>query len=119
MESESWLDTNAHKLLNVLGIRISKEKEYEIWCYSPFRNERTASFKLKKDGLLWFDHGMNEGGGPLKLIAKLNNIEIDEACRIALDNGLMSTLVTKSGNKKYLHKTNTTQKQEVKEKKFI
>jgi len=88
--------TNVQNLLSTLGISVTKETENEIWCLSPFRNETKASFKIMKDDLRWFDHGMNEGGGPLELIAKLNNVNIYKAGRIALDYGLASTLVTKT-----------------------
>ncbi|KPA16084.1 integrase [Candidatus Magnetomorum sp. HK-1] len=81
-----------YKLLNSLGISISKDTEHEIWCLSPFRNETKASFKIRKDELIWFDHGMNEGGGPLELIAKLNNVNIYKAGRLAVDYGLTSAI---------------------------
>lgn len=40
-------------------IRIRRQ---DYWYFSPFREERTASFKINRRMNRWYDHGLGEGG---------------------------------------------------------
>ena len=39
-----------------------KIRNNDYWYLSPFRNERTASFKVNRKANVWFDHGEGIGG---------------------------------------------------------
>lgn len=56
------------------GINPKETKGNNYWYYSPFRNERTASFKVDNEKNTWYDHGLGEGGNILYLVMKLHNI---------------------------------------------
>ncbi len=49
-------------ILKNLGVTLDKEKPHEDWYLSPFRKERTASFKVCKKTNKWYDHGEGLGG---------------------------------------------------------
>ncbi|RAV99661.1 toprim domain-containing protein [Pseudochryseolinea flava] len=48
------------------------------WYYSPFREERTPSFKVNAKLNLWYDHGTGEGGTLIDLGAKLKQCSLAE-----------------------------------------
>ncbi|WP_129020667.1 CHC2 zinc finger domain-containing protein [Edaphocola flava] len=45
-----------------LGLNPAKIQNNTYWYLSPFREERTASFKIDRELNLWFDFGMGKGG---------------------------------------------------------
>ena len=48
--------------LSSLGHHPQKIKEPDYWFLSPFRNEKSASFKVNRKLNVWYDHGMGKGG---------------------------------------------------------
>jgi hypothetical protein len=48
--------------LQNLGHKPSKIKGYDYWYLSPYRNEKTPSFKVDQKQNLWFDFGTGIGG---------------------------------------------------------
>jgi hypothetical protein len=48
--------------LNQLGHHPQKVHGVDYWYLSPFREEKTGSFKVNKRLNLWFDHGEGRGG---------------------------------------------------------
>ncbi len=60
--------------LHTLGINPKEIKGNNYWYYSPFRNERTTSFKVDNDKNIWYDHGSGEGGNIIDLVMRLHNI---------------------------------------------
>jgi DNA primase len=40
----------------------------EQWYASPLRDETTPSFKVSRDGRLWYDHGIGQGGTIIELL---------------------------------------------------
>jgi CHC2 zinc finger/Toprim-like len=48
--------------LQNLGFKPSKIKGHDYWYLSPFRNEKTPSFKVDQKQNLWFDFGIGIGG---------------------------------------------------------
>jgi hypothetical protein len=48
--------------LQKLGYRPSKIRGRDYWFLSPFRNEKTASFKVNCNKNLWFDFALGKGG---------------------------------------------------------
>lgn len=57
--------------LNGLGYSPTKVKSYVVWFKSPFREERTASFKVDINKNRWFDFGEGIGGTLIDLVLKL------------------------------------------------
>lgn len=45
--------------LGLLGTKIQGE---DHWYFSPFRDERTPSFKINRRSNIWYDHGSGDGG---------------------------------------------------------
>lgn len=57
--------------LDTLGIRPQKVRNNDYWYLSPFRQEKTPSFKINRNQNVWFDHGTGEGGTIIDFGAKL------------------------------------------------
>lgn len=55
-----------------------KENENEAWFLSPFRNEKTASFKVNIKSNRYYDFGEGAGGTLVDLIMRLEQISIKE-----------------------------------------
>lgn len=70
-------DANRISILSFLsdmGYTPIKVRGDSYWFLSPFRNERTASFKVSKYRNVWYDHGMAEGGDMVELAMRLCNL---------------------------------------------
>jgi DNA primase len=83
MKSNSLSFTEANNIsivdyLSRLGFEPTRIRGIDYWYYSPFREERTPSFKVNIHRNVWYDHGMGEGGGILNLGAKLNQCTLSE-----------------------------------------
>jgi DNA primase len=48
--------------LQALGFTPQKVSGKDFWYCSPFRAEKTPSFKVDRSKNLWYDHGLGEGG---------------------------------------------------------
>ena len=64
--------------LSGLGFEPAKIRGDDKWYHSPFREERTPSFKVNTKSNVWFDHGTGEGGTLLDLGAKLHQCTLYE-----------------------------------------
>lgn len=64
--------------LSGLGFEAAKIRGNDSWYYSPFREERTPSFKVNIKQNFWYDHGSGEGGTILDLGAKLHHCTLSE-----------------------------------------
>lgn len=64
--------------LSGLGFEPAKIRGIDYWYHSPFREERTPSFKVNTHLNVWYDHGTGEGGGILDLGAKLHQCTLQE-----------------------------------------
>lgn len=53
------------------GIKPAKTKGNACWYLSPFRNERTPSFKVSRKENLWYDYGIQEGGDLVELVRRM------------------------------------------------
>jgi len=84
MQSESA--THLMDYLQVNGHTPLKTKYGSAWFISPFRNEKTASFKVNLSRNLWFDFGTGEGGDLVTLIMKLRNMNFSSAQELILTN---------------------------------
>jgi len=71
--------------LEKLGYRPQKVNGNDYWYLSPFREEKTPSFKVNRKMNVWYDHGLGKGGNLIdfgkiyyqcsvkELLARLNN----------------------------------------------
>ena len=48
--------------LSSLGFQAIKIRGEDHWYFSPFRDERTPSFKINRRSNIWYDHGSGDGG---------------------------------------------------------
>ena len=92
--------------LSSLGIEPAYIRGNDHWYRSPFRKERTPSFKVNSRLNVWFDHGSGEGGTIIDLAAKIHQCTYQEAIE-KLTNGnfpkvtppISSVKITKPENK--------------------
>lgn len=56
------------------GIQPKQIKGADYWYISPYREERTPSFKVNNDLNVWFDYGTGQGGNIIDLIIKMYNL---------------------------------------------
>ncbi|HEY4967059.1 MAG TPA: CHC2 zinc finger domain-containing protein [Puia sp.] len=83
MEQEQSLYQRAQTIdlvdyLSNLGHIPQKIKEPDYWFLSPFRNERTASFKVNRKRNIWYDHGMGKGGNLIEFGKLYFNCSFEE-----------------------------------------
>lgn len=64
--------------LSGLGFEPAKIRGVDYWYHSPFREERTPSFKVNTHLNVWYDHGTGEGGSILDLGARLHQCTLQE-----------------------------------------
>lgn len=57
--------------LNSLGHQPKIVRNHDYWYLSPFRQEKTPSFKVNRKQNVWFDHGAGEGGTIIDLGIRL------------------------------------------------
>lgn len=67
------------KVLQNLGYEPTKTNENESWYLSPFRIEKTASFKINRNINRWFDHGEQKGGNVIDLVIEKFGFSVNEA----------------------------------------
>ena len=71
------LETPIECVLATFGKRTDHDRHN--FYYSPFRDERTPSFRVFPDTNRWYDFGTGEGGGLLKLVSMLKGCRPSEA----------------------------------------
>jgi CHC2 zinc finger/Toprim-like len=91
--------------LSSLGIEPVKVYGNDHWYRSPFREERTPSFKVNARLNVWFDHGTGEGGTIIDLAAKLHQCTYQEATE-KLTNGNFQKAQTSVISKKIVQPEN-------------
>lgn len=65
------------------GIKPTKTRGNACWYLSPFRSERTPSFKVSTKENLWYDFGTQEGGDLVELVRRIyNKSSISEALAV-------------------------------------
>lgn len=55
------------------GIKPASIRGNAYWYLSPFRSERTPSFKISKRENLWWDYAIGEGGDLVELVKRMYN----------------------------------------------
>lgn len=56
-----------------LGFSPVKRLNYQYWYIAPYREEKTASFKVNDQLNEWYDFGISEGGSIIELGMKIYN----------------------------------------------
>ncbi len=74
------------ELLDKNGLFPQKVNGNDYWYLSPFRKEKTPSFKINKILNIWYDHGIGEGGTIIDLGIKLYNCSISDLLVRLSDN---------------------------------
>ncbi|GHT28287.1 DNA primase [Bacteroidia bacterium] len=65
--------------LQSLGFNPTKIQGYNYWYCSPYREERTASFKVDTTKNTWHDFGTGKGGDIIDLAQKIWNCSVETA----------------------------------------
>jgi hypothetical protein len=73
------------KVLERMGFLPQKISGYDLWFLSPFRLEKTPSFKINTKLNLWFDHGEGFGGNTLDFVIKKSNCTTSDALAFLKD----------------------------------
>ena len=71
MELEQIRQISLVGFLEGMGHVPVSRKGNDVWFRSPFRNERTASFKVDTQRNIWFDFGLGKGGDIFHLAGEL------------------------------------------------
>jgi len=81
-------------LFNGLGLRRDekKSKPNDWWAYSPFHDEKTASFHIGPGGV-WYDFSIGEGGGAIELVQRLRGDNCYEAAKLIVESGWTSARI--------------------------
>lgn len=95
-------------LFDGLGLRrdARKSKANDWWAFSPFKEEKTASFHMGAGGI-WYDFSLGQGGGPIELLQQINGWNCYEAAHYILEQGWASNVAT-------IHETEKTVRSKVK-----
>ncbi|OCB78843.1 toprim domain-containing protein [Flavobacterium crassostreae] len=67
------------KVLQNLGCEPTKTNDNDSWYLSPFRIEKTASFKLNKKLNRWYDYGEQNGGNVIDFVILKFGFSVTEA----------------------------------------
>ncbi|MEC4028662.1 CHC2 zinc finger domain-containing protein [Myroides odoratimimus] len=70
------------ELLKKLGYTPSRTTRVDWWYLSPFRTEKTASFKVNINKNVFYDHAEGFGGTALDFVMKYNNCDIKSALKL-------------------------------------
>lgn len=81
MNAKQAREISIKKVLQNLGCEPTKSNENESWYLSPFRIEKTASFKLNQKLNRWFDHGEQKGGNVIDFLVAKFGFSIPEALK--------------------------------------
>lgn len=70
------------QILDILSRQPTQQKNHEAWYLSPFRNEKTASFKVNIPRNVWYDHGDGRGGDTISLV-RFHLEDSGESCTVS------------------------------------
>ncbi len=86
-----------YDLLASLGHHPDKtsSRHNDVWYRSPFRNEKTASFKINIKNNVWYDHGEGQGGNIIDFVMKYKNCGFNDALVFLSDNSIKPTLIAR------------------------
>src|SRR5690625_273453 len=85
MNAKQAKQTPLISILGKLGAKKYKDTGRDIWYFSPFRNEKTASFKVNRWKNIFYDFGEGKGGNVIDFIMLYFHCEFTEALHIIRD----------------------------------
>ncbi|WP_329806405.1 toprim domain-containing protein [Flavobacterium facile] len=65
-------------VLQKMNYTPSKTNGFDVWFISPFRDEKTPSFKVNTKINRWYDHGLQNGGNVIDFVSIKFNYTISE-----------------------------------------
>ena len=75
--------------LRIKNIHPSKSRNHDHFYFSPFREERTPSFKVNSNINRYYDFGEGKGGSLIDLIKRIENLSIKEIIHQFSNNSLV------------------------------
>lgn len=72
--------------LSKLGFEPIRIRANDYWYHSPFRDERTPSFKINRRLNRWYDHGMGKGGNCIDFGILYFGIGVAEFLEVIVDD---------------------------------
>lgn len=81
MNCKTANNINLVDLLLKLGSTPKKNNSNNTWFLSPFRAEKTPSFKVNTNKNLWYDFGEGKGGTVIDFVMMYYNCSINEALK--------------------------------------
>ncbi|WP_199119926.1 CHC2 zinc finger domain-containing protein [Pedobacter sp. ASV28] len=91
MENIDWQQIRNIDLVHYLaqlGIEPKNIRGNDFWYHSPFREERTPSFKVNREKNVWYDWGEGKGGNLIDFAMRYHNCTVAEFLQ-----GLKGTLL--------------------------
>ena len=87
MQFEQARQISLERILSKLGFEAAYASRVgeSLWYHSPFRDEKTPSFKVDIRRNVWFDFGENIGGSPIDLIVQVFKTDVHGALKILSD----------------------------------
>ncbi|OUD37867.1 CHC2 zinc finger domain-containing protein, partial [Flavobacterium psychrophilum] len=79
MNSIKARDISIEKVLQNLGCEPTRSNKNESWYLSPFRLEKSASFKVNRKLNRFFDHGEQIGGNVIDFVIEKFGFNVSEA----------------------------------------
>jgi len=67
------------EVLHKLGFSPQRKVNHNIWYFSPFREEKTPSFKINTHLNRWYDFGEGTGGSIIDLFMALYRVDLPRA----------------------------------------
>jgi len=98
MNSSQAKKISLYSLMQHIGLSPADVRKSgdEVWYFSPFRNEKTASFKIKLSDNVWYDFGDGAGGNIIDFVMRYKGCDFKGALSY-LDS---TSLVNKTSNHK-------------------
>lgn len=73
---------NLYSYMKKIGFNPMKTKGSQAWFLSPFRSEKTPSFKVDTKLNVWYDFGEGSGGNIIDFVLKYHQCDINKALQI-------------------------------------
>ena len=94
-------------VLQKMNYTPSKTNGFDVWYLSPFRDEKTPSFKVNTKINRWYDHGLQNGGNVIDFISIKFNYTISEVLSF-LNNYSDESIFSFQKQKSIISNTNET-----------
>lgn len=78
-------------ILDKMGQKAQTKRGLDLWYHSPFRDEKTASFKVNKRLNTWYDFGLGQGGTVIDFICEYYGDSVKQALERLENNHLSQT----------------------------